>query len=123
MPADLTENEKVLWEATVPTLERLDLLTEAHVGVLRGYAMMYDQALRAHAAVERFGVLLPVKTRTGTAVKSNPALREARMAVGEMRACARELGCTPAAESAIAGLAAGTADPTAPNPFGWAGTV
>lgn len=117
MPSGLSEHEQELWEATVPGLESLDLLTGAHLGILRGYTLMWDQALRARASVDRFGVLVPVKTRNGTAVKANPALRECRMAVAELRACARELGCTPTAESAIARLSDTDSED---NPFAWA---
>jgi phage terminase small subunit len=95
MPDGLTDAEVWLWEQTVPELERLNLLTPAHFGVLRGCLMMWEQAHLAHRASEKFGALVPVKTKAGTALQSNPAMRETRLAVAEMRACARELGCTP----------------------------
>ena len=123
MPSDLTETEVWLWDQTVPELERLHLLTPAHIGVLRGYLMMWDQALAAHQSAQKLGPLVDVATKTGTAVQANPALREVRLAVAELRACARELGCTPVAESAITGRVAGDVSGSgtggAPNPYAW----
>jgi len=123
-PAGLTENEVWLWDQTVPELERLQLLTPAHIGVLRSYLLMWDQALAAHQAACELGPLIDVQTKTGSAVQANPALREVRLAVAELRACARELGCTPVAESAITGRLAGDTPRGgggggggAPNPF------
>ncbi len=120
MPDGLTVDEQALWEATVPTLERLNLLTPAHLGILWGFVAVYGQARISHRAEVKFGALVPTGDTGGKVkgVKANPAMRETRLAVAEMRKCAIELGCTPVAERAIADLDQPVARYKGPHPFG-----
>lgn len=115
MPDGLTDDEKIMWEAVIPALESLDLLTPAHLGVCWGLCAMYGQARASHRAEMRYGPVVPIGGKDKS-VKANPALRETRLAVAEMRKLAIELGCTPVAERAIADLDSPPGDDG--SPFG-----
>src|SRR6266702_4663918 len=96
-PYELSEEVRAVWDRLAPDLERTGVLTAWDVDLFAEYCETVVLLRRAHTPVEA-GLL--VRGRSGAPV-TNPAWRNLRDLVAQMRALAQEFGLTPSARSGL----------------------
>lgn len=96
-PKSLDRDGKRAWDAVVPELQKLGLLTIIDGAVLEGYAQAYSKAVKADRAIKKHGLI--VKTPWG--LQTNPAVAVSRNEWAAVRKFAAEFGLTPSARSRI----------------------
>jgi len=112
MPAGLSVGAKQEWDAMVPHLKKMGVLTPVDRAALAGYCYAFDIFLRANQEIEQFGLFLktPIMGRKGTAeegtiiayiTEKNPAVAVANEALKTKKSFLTEFGMTPASRSKL----------------------
>jgi P27 family predicted phage terminase small subunit len=112
MPAGLSAAAKQEWDAMVPHLRKMGVLTPVDRAALAGYCYAYDIWMQANEEVKNFGVMLkhPVMGRKGTPeenvviafiTKKNPAVAIANEQLKTMKSYLVEFGMTPSSRSKL----------------------
>jgi P27 family predicted phage terminase small subunit len=107
MPTGLSETAKAEWQARVPELLKLGVLSTNEGAALAAYCYEYARWWEADKEIVKRGLLIeePVVNNKGQVVghriKKNPAIAIANEALKIMKSYMVELGLTPAARSRI----------------------
>jgi len=108
-PEYLNAYAKEEWRAVAPELYRLNLLTVLDVGPLAAYCSAAAQLRQAAEAIERMakqdprGHALTVKGSADNQV-TNPLLRIASQAMGDMQRIGAQFGLTPSGRLRLSGV-------------------
>jgi P27 family predicted phage terminase small subunit len=112
MPAGLSDAAKQEWDAMVPHLRTMGVLTPVDRAALAAYCYAFDIWMLANEEVKKFGVLIkhPVMGRKGTPeeneviafiTKKNPAVAIANEALKTKKSFLVEFGMTPSSRSKL----------------------
>jgi len=112
MPVGLSDAAKKEWDAMVPHLKKMGVLTPVDRSALAGYCYAFDIWMRANEEIKQFGILLktPIMGRKGTAeegtivayiTEKNPAVAIANEALKTKKSFLIEFGMTPASRSKL----------------------
>lgn len=95
------------WNAVVPELESMGVLSRLDGKALAAYCFCYAEWWQAHEEVEKYGLIVeePIVDKEGEVVgaryKRNPAVSIMHEAMKNMKAFLIEFGLTPAARSRL----------------------
>jgi P27 family predicted phage terminase small subunit len=112
MPKGLSEGAAAEWNAMIPCLRVMGILTPVYRAALAGYCYSYDVWMQANDEIREGGVMIkfPVMGRKGTPEefeviayikKKNPAISVANEALKTMKSYLTEFGMTPSSMSKL----------------------